>query len=182
MPTTEVAASVGVWLWACAALAALLLLGLNSFVASLDGGRDGGVRLFRMLVYLLVVALLFIPALLLAVTYPGVGYGLLAYVLLFSGFCYYAGKRLGWRAGRKHISELVGIDTPDRMEEVQDRLFESNMRLPARAQVVNSIGEMAKQREAEQRERERAGVGRPADTQPSPPPPAAKAKPRDWGK
>ena len=156
----------GFWLAAGLALALLFLVNVVA-QAMLSRGSDVVMRLFRLGVYLILPLLAIVPALLMLASRmgQGVGLGLLFYVVFFGLFCYYLGKRVGTELGRKHISDLVGLDSPDNIEDAQDRLFESRMRYPVRADVVKSIGEMAKRREAERLEVEKRSVrsGGPAE-------------------
>ncbi len=155
--------------WAGAgALSAFLLVFLNPAVEALTSRRrDVVARGVRIALYLLVPPLAVLPSLvfLVAGAEPGGGIWLFLYVVFFVLFCYHLGKRIGLVQGEGRIRELVGLDTAENVEDAQDRLFESRMRFPARADVVKSIGEMAKKREMEVRAAEKRSVGRP-------PPPA----------
>lgn len=82
------------------------------------------------------------------------------YVVLLAMFCYHLGKRVGREQGKLHIRELVGMETMETIEDAQDRLFESRMRLPSQTEVVESIGRMARAREAARRAEELQAVGR----------------------
>lgn len=68
---------------------------------------------------------------------------LMFYVVFFAVFCYYKGWAAGRTVGRKEITELLGLDSPDQIADTQDRLFESRLRFPLRMDVVKSIGDLA---------------------------------------
>lgn len=127
-------------LWT-AAVVSLLLLALSRPVSVvwISGRRDGVMRVYRVLLYICVFFLVFFPCLVLisGETVKGTPCGL--YLLFFSLFCYYLGKNIGMEKGRRGIADLMGLDAANSIEEAQDRLFESRMRLPGRNQVVESI-------------------------------------------
>lgn len=155
-----------VWL---AALLALLLLAGVSFVAEvfMSRRRDLSIRLLRTTVGILVPALALAPGLTRMAYDENLlsGLALLVFAVFFALFCYYLGKRVGTEQGRKRISDLVGLDSADNITDAQDRLFESRMRFPNPADVIKSIGEMAKANEAERLEKERAAVRELKDKQ-----------------
>lgn len=152
------------FLWA----AVLVLVGLMASLGTvaeliLSRRRDTGARLMRVFLYMAFPGLIVVPVMMLADQYDNglLGLALFFYVVLYVLFCYYLGRRIGRVQGRKSISDLVGLDSPNEIEDAQDRLFESRMRYPLRADVVKSIGEMAKAREAERRDEDRVAAGRP---------------------
>lgn len=139
-------------LWLPAAVAFSLLVMVKGVSEVLCArGYGGAVRMYRGALYILIPLLLLLPSLLIDTGGSIINAGLLFYILFFSGFCYYLGRNLGWKAGRRNLSELIGMETPESLEDTQDRLFESRMRFPHRGDVVKSIGELAKA-EAEARE------------------------------
>lgn len=113
-------------------------------------GRDAASRLLKGGFFVALPLLAFFPALTVETPGPLFNIVLLIYIVLFSLFCYYMGKRSGWTSGRKELSDFVGLDTPDDVEDVQDRLFESRLRFPVRSDVVASIAALARARQPEQ--------------------------------
>lgn len=127
-------------LWLAAAVSLLLLVFSRPVFAIWTSGSSGGaMRAYRTVLYVAVFFLVFFPCLILVVgeTVDGLPCGL--YVLFFSLFCYYLGKNIGVEQGRRAITDLMGLGTGSSIEEAQDRLFESHMRLPGRSQVAESI-------------------------------------------
>lgn len=127
-------------LWV-AAVVSLALLALSGPVAEimLSPRRDGGMRAAKVALYLCISLVVLLPCLVLLTgeTVTGTPCGL--YLVFFSIFCYYTGKRIGAENGRRSISDLMGLGSAKSMEEAQDRLFESRLRLPSRNEVVESI-------------------------------------------
>ena len=140
-PRAEVFFDAGSLPWIAAALAFALLV-LAEPAADIWSGRrrDGLARFMRAGLFLMVAALGVVPPL----AAREAGMGLFFHAVLFPVFCYQLGKRIGWGAGRRHLEELLGIESRDGLEETQDRLFESGMRFPSRAEVVKSITDLAK--------------------------------------
>lgn len=159
-------ASINAILWFSAAIALFLLLtvGLMSEIVT-SKRRDTVMRFLKVFLYITIPVLAVVPGL---TATAGTDFllsaALIFYVVFFVAFCYYLGKRVGVNQGQRQIRELVGMDSTESVEEAQDRLFESRMRFLSRAEVVESIGTLAKAREAERLERERAAAGRPAST------------------
>ena len=169
---------------AAGALAAALLVFLDPVAEACSGRRQGvGARVARIILFFLVPALAVFPALVLAGSDSGAGVGLwlLLYVVFFSLFCYHFGKRIGLVRGEARLRELMGLDSKESTEDAQDRLFESRMRFPLRAEVVKSIGEMAGKREVGNQAAERRSGGYAASSVPiidlSSPPPETDKRP-----
>jgi len=166
MPESNSLGNANLIIWVAAVLSLLLLLLIGMMAEIIvSPRRDFAARVVQTAVFTLIPLLAFVPALTLAVVTDGaVTYALAFYVVLYALFCYYLGKRVGVFRGKKQISELVGLDTADSIEDAQDRLFESRMRLLSRSAVVESIGRMAKEREAQRLEEERVAAGRAPTT------------------
>jgi hypothetical protein len=64
--------------------------------------------------------------------------------MFFPLFCYYLGRNIGRARGASEMSERVGLEMFDSVEEVQDRLYESRQRIPSQAEVERSIIALAK--------------------------------------
>lgn len=132
-------------MWSAAGVA-LALLVLTRPVADImtSGRRDGTMRGLKVFLYLLLFLEVALPALLLVTGEGGTTPATGLYVLFFPLFCYYLGKGIGRRQGRQAVTELVGLDSFDNIEDAQDRLFESRMRFPRREEVIESIGALSK--------------------------------------
>jgi hypothetical protein len=132
-------------MWAAAFLA-LALYGLSNLIAGamVSGRRDPPFRIFRALAVGATILLAFLPGLLLALYAPMNILGLAPYCVFMAGYCYAIGKRVGFFRGRTHFNGLIGIESRETIEEIQDRLLESRMRHPSRVEVVKSIGELAR--------------------------------------
>ncbi|MCC8190202.1 MAG: hypothetical protein LIP77_06130 [Planctomycetes bacterium] len=167
---------VNLVIWGSALLSLMLLFTVGSIADIFTSRRrDLIMRFMQSVVFLLIPLLGLVPAMAAVIETSGrVGYGMVLYVAFFAMFIYYLGKDVGINQGKRHMGELVGLDSPGNLEDAQDRLFESRMRFPTRAGVVESIGRMAREREAEKLEAERLAAGRKA---PPTPPPETKAVP-----
>jgi hypothetical protein len=134
-------------LWAAAAVSFLLLCLAGPIAGAwLDRGRNGGKRAGRAVLSIAIPAAGLIPTLVAA---DATGFGIVFHAIFFSLFCYFFGQSTGWTQGSDHMAEMMGIESPNAVEEMQDRLLESGMRLPSRAEVVKSISELARKRETE---------------------------------
>ncbi|MDR2392366.1 MAG: hypothetical protein LBE84_11900 [Planctomycetota bacterium] len=136
----------GWWLWAAAAISFLLLCLAGSIAGAWSNRPRGGRRAVRAVLCAAIPVAGLFPALAAA---EALGFGILFHAIFFSLFCYVLGQRTGWTQGRDHMRELMGIESLDSVDEMQDRLLESGMRFPSRAGVVQSIVELAGKRKAE---------------------------------
>ncbi len=159
--------TVPVWVAALLALALLLFSGRVAEMRSMRGA-DPMVWLSKGFLFALVALLAFFPALLVETPGAEINFGLLFYILFFSGFCYHVGRSSGWRTGRRHLGDMLGMESPEHMEDTQDRLFESRLRYPSRADVVKSIGELAKAHPGEDDSGAGAGTAGEANAKRSP--------------
>ena len=134
-------------MWGAAGVSFVLLIfagPISQVVAS--GRNDGVVRLLKILLFFILPLLVLFPALVLLTgeTVSGTPCGF--YLLFFSLFCYYLGRNIGYERGRRELSELIGLEAFDDIEDAQDRLYESRQRYLSRDDVVLSITNMAKGR------------------------------------
>lgn len=131
--------------WVAAGLSFVLLLFVRPVTTILAGGRRGAVaRTMRSMIVLGVFVVVALPFVILATGEPvsGLPYG--CFMLIFPLFCYYFGKGLGFQRGRRGVMDLVGIDEYDGVEDAQDRLYESRLRLPAGEAVAASIARLSR--------------------------------------
>lgn len=134
-------------MWVAAVVSLLLLIGVGPVSEVFMSRRnDGGMRFLKIGLFFTLPLLIFFPALILLMgeTVRGTPCGF--YLLFFSLFCYYLGKKTGFSQGRSHMSDMIGLDQFDSIEEAQDRLYESRQRLPGREDVVKAIGGLAKKK------------------------------------
>ncbi len=131
-----------VWAAAAASFLLLLLSGPLSRVAA-SPRRDGAVRLVKVCVAIFVPLLALFPALILFTGEEVPGAACSIYLLFFSLFCYYMGRGAGRARGRSEISDRVGLDLFDSVEEAADRLYESRQRFATRGEVEKSIVSLA---------------------------------------
>lgn len=130
---------------AIAAFAMLVGVGVVTGIV-LSRRRDGIMRLFKSLAFIAIFAVTAIPCFLLSAGSAFlVSFALPFYVVFLAFFCYYLGKGVGEQRGRQQFRDLMGMDSSESIEDAQDRLFESRMRLPCRSEVVLSIGNLAKE-------------------------------------
>lgn len=141
-------------IWLGAAVLFFLLIGVGAVAALLQSRRTDLVgRLLKVMLSIVILWLVLLPPLVMAAgVEPGRGVGL--YVPLLALFLYYLGRALGREHGKRHMVELLGLDSASAIEETQDRLFESRMRLQSRTEVVKSIGELAEKERQVKLERE----------------------------
>lgn len=134
-------------MWGAAGVSFVLLV-LSGPLARIVVSRrnDGAVRLAKILLFFTLPLLVLFPALVLLTGETVYGTPCGFYLLFFSLFCYYMGRNVGFERGRREISELIGLDAFDSIEDAQDRLYESRQRYLAHDEVVLSISNMAKGR------------------------------------
>ncbi|MCC8167008.1 MAG: hypothetical protein LIQ31_12865 [Planctomycetes bacterium] len=131
-------------LWSAAALSFLLLVGMPWVTAALTSRRRGAAtRAAKVFLILVILCVVVAPLLVLltATAVDGRPCGL--YLLFFSLFCYYSGKRFGTERGRRNVEERLDLSSFDSDIEVTDRLLESRLRYPRPEDVVTSIKELS---------------------------------------
>ena len=131
-------------LWAAAAVSFALLV-LTVPVAGILSSqrRDSVMRLMKVGIILLLIVLVGLPFLVLVTGEKADGRAVACFLLFFPIFCYYQGKILGLEKGRRNVTDLIGLDDFDNMEDAQDRLYESRLRHPRRESVVQSIKDLS---------------------------------------
>jgi hypothetical protein len=136
-------------MWTAAVVSFVLLVLVKPVAAVwVSERRDQTMRLLKVILFLVFFVLVLIPFLVLITgeTVKGTPCGL--YLLFFPLFCYYLGKNRGTESGRRSVTELVGLDTFDSIEDAQDRLYESRLRFPTRELVSASIISLSRERNA----------------------------------
>ena len=133
------------WLAAFVSLVLLVFVGPVSEIF-LSRKNHGTMRLLKIALFFTLPLLVFFPALVLLMgeTVRGTPCGF--YLLFFSLFCYYLGKKTGFSIGRSNMSDLIGLEMFDSVEDAQDRLYESRQRLSSREEVIKSIAGLAKKK------------------------------------
>ena len=132
-------------MWGAAGVSFILLIFVGPVSQVVASSRhDGVMRLLKIVLYFTLPLLVLFPALVLLTgeTVSGTPCGF--YLLFFSLFCYYLGRNTGHEKGRRELSELIGLEAFDDIEDAQDRLYESRQRYVSREDVVLSITNMAK--------------------------------------
>ncbi len=133
-------------LWSAAAVSFLLLLLTVPLAAILTSTRrDSPVRVAKILFYVVLILVLLLPCLLLLTgeAINGLPCGL--YLLFFPLFCFYLGRRIGYRSGERDMGDKIGLEMFDNLEEAQDRLYESRLRFPSPTGVGESIVALSRQ-------------------------------------
>ncbi len=127
-------------LWSAAVLSFLLLLG-TPFVSRVLASRNRGAatRAAKVIVILVILDVVVMPLLILFTADRVDGRPCGLYLLFFSLFCYYSGKRVGAERGRRDVEERLDLSSFDNDIEVTDRLLESRLRFPLPEDVVTSI-------------------------------------------